>query len=624
MLLVIASCSGRLERALKMSGENRSELEAVLGHYAHDPLKKDAARWLIENMPGHVSVGGDYALYCDTMDSLLAKDRVFADYEEFEAFWGEIVSLEKQWHPRIRYVRDIELMDSSTLVRNIDAAFAAWQGGEWATHLDYHQFREWLLPYKCFEGQPLFDWRDSLKSFAAGDLEHLNECYEYLNNPRAAITCVSKELERLNKKEEWGSAPGGYPVLRPSTYVRFPKSTCADDCRITDIVVKSKGIPISLDFITQWPDKALNHIWCAYPSIRGGVEEFDPFMSSPGSSFYPYSRYAKVFRWSYEPFRKKVPSEIFKNPFFKDVTRDYMQTSDLCVRLNKKRLSFGDRVFIAVFNDNRWVPVWWGSAWLGRGFFKNMGRRITYIVLDDNLVPVSDPFEVDALGNIHYFRSAGQETEDFRITRKYPLYDHVFEISALLKGGRIEASNDPLFHSSEIVAQFPDWPLAAASAQVSQSRPYRYWRFCAEEGEISDMDEIFFYDSAEGKPLEVKCIPASSKEFTHMFDGSTLTNYRAEGSRFDGAVDLGTPKVLDHVSFLRRGDGNVVFPGDVYRVSYWNDGKWNLHAEIKAKDIYLEIKGIPSGTLYFVEDITSGFQERIFTVKSGNEEIVWH
>lgn len=40
----IAACSqsrsgGELEQALKLSGENRNALEAVLGHYKHDSLK---------------------------------------------------------------------------------------------------------------------------------------------------------------------------------------------------------------------------------------------------------------------------------------------------------------------------------------------------------------------------------------------------------------------------------------------------------------------------------------------------------------------------------------------------------------------------------------------------------
>ena len=49
----IAACSqsrsgGELEQALKLSGENRNALEAVLGHYKHDSLKYRASCFLIK------------------------------------------------------------------------------------------------------------------------------------------------------------------------------------------------------------------------------------------------------------------------------------------------------------------------------------------------------------------------------------------------------------------------------------------------------------------------------------------------------------------------------------------------------------------------------------------------
>ena len=49
------SCESNLEKSLKMAGENRSELEKVLEHFENDPdpLKFEAAKFLIENMAPH-------------------------------------------------------------------------------------------------------------------------------------------------------------------------------------------------------------------------------------------------------------------------------------------------------------------------------------------------------------------------------------------------------------------------------------------------------------------------------------------------------------------------------------------------------------------------------------------
>ena len=58
--LFAASChfeeNRRLKEALSLAGDNRSELEKILAHYADDPEKSKAARFLVENMPGHSGV----------------------------------------------------------------------------------------------------------------------------------------------------------------------------------------------------------------------------------------------------------------------------------------------------------------------------------------------------------------------------------------------------------------------------------------------------------------------------------------------------------------------------------------------------------------------------------------
>ena len=53
----MVSCQhGVMEQALKLAGDNRKELEKVLVHYQDSGLKLDAARFLIENMPGSYGV----------------------------------------------------------------------------------------------------------------------------------------------------------------------------------------------------------------------------------------------------------------------------------------------------------------------------------------------------------------------------------------------------------------------------------------------------------------------------------------------------------------------------------------------------------------------------------------
>ena len=45
------------------------------------------------------------------------------------------------------------------------------------------QFCEYLLPYKCFEGQPLTEWRNAYYDICKGDIDLAYLCDEYKRNP---------------------------------------------------------------------------------------------------------------------------------------------------------------------------------------------------------------------------------------------------------------------------------------------------------------------------------------------------------------------------------------------------------------------------------------------------------
>ena len=62
-LILFFSCKkSDIERSLTLAGDNAVELRKVLDHYSKnidDSLKYKAAVFLIENMPGHYSFGGN-------------------------------------------------------------------------------------------------------------------------------------------------------------------------------------------------------------------------------------------------------------------------------------------------------------------------------------------------------------------------------------------------------------------------------------------------------------------------------------------------------------------------------------------------------------------------------------
>ena len=52
-----------INQVLRQAGDNRPELEAVLAHYADEPEKLAAARYLIANLPAHYSYADSDAIH---------------------------------------------------------------------------------------------------------------------------------------------------------------------------------------------------------------------------------------------------------------------------------------------------------------------------------------------------------------------------------------------------------------------------------------------------------------------------------------------------------------------------------------------------------------------------------
>lgn len=74
IILCFACCNdlSELEKNLIEAGKNRRELESVIQHYKDDTQKTYAAKFLIENMKGHLTYTGTGPnTYYKNMDSII-------------------------------------------------------------------------------------------------------------------------------------------------------------------------------------------------------------------------------------------------------------------------------------------------------------------------------------------------------------------------------------------------------------------------------------------------------------------------------------------------------------------------------------------------------------------------
>lgn len=630
--LISCGDNASVYQALRMAKNNRAELTKVLNHYKSqsEELKYEAARYLIRYMPYHYSYAGSYEQYCDTVDSILALNK------DPQSTNTQIASCSQSFQPTITTELDLERITADYLIRSIDSAYSQWQYGPWARHLTFDDFCEYLLPYKILEGQPLDNWRETLYALYNGDVYSLEStCSDYRNNPRAAVCFINDELKKHNPQLLLFSSDY-IPIMRASTLIDKPFGTCIDYTFVATALLRSKGIPVSIDYTPQWPDRFMGHYWNTVLTERRKKYEFNGFESNPSEEHYPDAKFAKVFRMTYKPNNEllelihqgRALPPTLSNIFCKDVTEEYLETSDITIRLFPRRTE-GDNVYLAVFNNFEWKPIYWGYVRGNKARFKGMGRNVLYLPVlwkNEKPIPVGDPFFLDMTGNIRYIRPDTTRHQNIRVNRKFPPLRHVCARRDYLRFGKIEAANKPDFSDAVIAAELPDWDHLADTLNTSAVAPYRYWRFKSSGNYRCEMAELYFWESGSEQRLCGKRIAGPSRrpgldDFKWFDDNDPLTALWAEGDDYWAGYDFGEPISIDRISYIRRSDGNDILPGAEYELFYWSENHWVSLGRQTAKDVYLAYNEAPIHALFYIKCHSYGKDNRIFEYE--DDRITW-
>jgi hypothetical protein len=98
--------------------------------------------------------------------------------------------------------------------------------------------------------------------------------------------------------------------------------------------------------------------------------------------------------------REKIPKWLGGRSF-RDVTDQYMKTSDVSVQLATPPPQESRFAYICVFNGGKWRAIHWANIKEKQATFSKMGRNIAYLVayfVDDDFVAAAPPIIVDADG----------------------------------------------------------------------------------------------------------------------------------------------------------------------------------------------------------------------------------
>jgi hypothetical protein len=634
LLIMATGCTkspSLLEQALQISDDNRVELEKVLLYYRNEPLKLKAAQFLIENMPGHISYRNQKYIedYYDEIDSVnqyshLSNEELSERYKAIVAKYSEPYS----------FVQDLQVISADYLIDNIDRAFDHWQNGNWATHLTFEDFCEYLLPYKATEGQTLDNWREYFSDTLYGDLQYLP--YNAHSSHSAYWSCytVQQKLMKLDPKK-YIDVQLRYQIRRVNSLMHTLLKKDCDDSNIANVsVLRAKGIPVMTDFTPQWPNRGRGHAWCVLLENTGKNLHFNGLDNLKNT--YIGEPVAKVFRRCYainsellelNLSEKNVPG-LFRSLHIHDVTGEYQRTDDVNVNLD---LQHGKYAYLSVFNNAHWTPVQFGKISGKKALFTKMGRDVVYLPLcisneSQNLVAVASPFILSLRGEVIPIIPDLTKRQTLKLTRKYPTFRFSSWAADRMLGAKIQAANRSDF--SDAITLYTIWKYGTEAGEIffdTVTTKYRYWRYYSAPKAQGNIGELIFFRQGQNVTKQGKIIGSPNEEKNYekyrAFDDDPLTFFSSpEPSDSWVGLDFGEPVNIDRILYLPRTDGNMVCPGDEYELKYWNNGWFSLGRKI-ADNAYVTFENCPVGALFLLHDCTRGVEERIFTYE--NDKQVW-
>ncbi len=635
---------GYLDIALNESGENRTELEKVLGRYNNvgDSLKYRAACFLIENMVGYSYREGKI------LDNYLEYYKLWSQNRQLDSsvFVDSITRLYGNLPISLLPLKyDIQEIDSAYLCHNIDWAFKVWREQPWGKNVSFDDFCEYILPYRIGD-EKLDYWRedyynqynlllDSLRLSTGTDKE----------DPVVAAQCLMKFLtaQEVTFSQK---VPAILPHIGPKV-VKYLCGTCREYVDYVLYTCRALGIPCAIDAVPALGNNNGRHFWVAFWDKDGEpyLQDFPYMPQMVRKDWMRWSPKAKVYRTTFSVNReieKQIASleeEIYpfwENPRFIDVTFPYAYYYKDKLHIPSSML-YSSKIHsrIAYLCVNwlfDWIPVDWTVYDPDNLVFHQIQKGCIMRVAvyeDDKLYCLTDPFYMDELTNEFHVFSGEDVPQDITLYSKFSLAADDFFRDRMLRGV-FEGSNRADFLEKDTLFIINERPyrLQTVVFPYDKSKGYRYVRYWGNDGTNCNVAEVSFYSAGDTIPLSGKVIGTpgcfqgdGSHEYTNVFDGKTWTSfdYKETNGGWAG-LDLGKVCQISKIVYTPRNWDNYIRPGDDFELFYCQQG-WKSAGRVTALSDSLVWRELPSDALFLLVNHTRGVQQRIFTYEKGEQ--IW-
>lgn len=648
------------------SGNNSDALKSVIRHYSKEPkdsLKLKAAYFIIENIEGMytldtASTEGN-EIYFNLLkaswhtDGRIMYSRVTKAIDSVNNKLNIVPS-----NPPIRYLSEMHTIMSEFIIDNIEDAFYVWENMPWAKSISFEDFCEYILPYRCTDTYSV-----DARNFFLERYKHLQDSVPDSSNPFEAGDVIVRDVNYWFKEDV--DLLYKFPYLRPikfSDLLKGKMGPCIDANSVRVTALRSMGVPAALDQTPTWGNSNSAHFWYRivdpqHDTITAlitnenvnrktqhiiSATSFDAVHSTgapPDAQVMFIRTIPKVFRKTFSKQKDNLAMiktkedtvpDFFANPRLKDVTEEYVITTDVSIRLND---SLPDQkfVYLCTFNNAEWKPAAWAVIKDGRATFTKIGKNVVYLpayYYRGNFVPAGYPFLLALDGKMEEL-IPGKDMEEVSLRMKFPLRTYVLDYAGLMLGARFQVANKPDFSDSVTLHTIKTLPFYRTEVNVGTTKPYRYLIYQFRGLPKVYVSEVQFY----GKDTNGKEVKLAGKVignpgvYPYLADKINndvwhdLFKAKEESETYIG-IDLGEENAthVTKIKFMPFSDDNAVIAGDYYEMWYWKNAWISMGLKKATPQGYVIYDNVPEGALLLLRHSEGGWQQRVFVYKDGKQE----
>jgi hypothetical protein len=367
-----------VQNVITQSKDNGKELKKAIFYFLEkgDSLQLKALYFLIENMPLH---------YSENVEWTTSNGDVFPfnelDYPDYETSIKEFKEQTRDFSvtPGIQRYFDQDTITADLLIAHVEFAFSNWQES-WAKHFPFNFFCEYILPYRV-NTEPIQTWENSYQKRFLDIAKR-----QHSDDPLIVGAAINSDLKLwFTNSFALKNSKDPVPLLGPLQLLHRKTGGCPDMVNLATYSLRSVGIPAAVDFTPFWATSTGSHFWnFTFDSLRYGYS----FMGA-GENYYDHSinkDMAKVYRIMYSKQKdhiaarvpaEKIHSDLFQVPNIMDVTKYYIKTTNLSVKLDSTLNH--EVIYLCVFNGLQWRPVAAEVADNGEVHFNDIGLNIVYL-----------------------------------------------------------------------------------------------------------------------------------------------------------------------------------------------------------------------------------------------------